>query len=121
MTTPNLASYLRSHRLKSGLTQRELAELVGIVAHHQVSLHERSVAIPSLLAALTYQVIFCAPVSELFPGMYESISANVEDRLQWIEKSLQDSTAKGRAAEIIARKLEWLWERKNPAAIESSL
>jgi transcriptional regulator with XRE-family HTH domain len=120
MNTPLMASYLRSHRLKSGLTQRELAELVGLIAHHQVSQHERSIAIPSLLAALSYQAIFGIPIIELFPGAYEAIRANVEDGLHRIEKTLQDSSVKGRAAEAIARKLEWLWERRNLPSIDLS-
>ena len=98
------------------MTQRELADLVGFIAHHQVSQHERAVAIPSLLAALAYQVMFATEISKMFPGAYEAIRVNIEDRLQRLEESPQESSAKGRAAEVIARKLEWLWERKNPAA-----
>ena len=98
------------------MTQRELANLVGHIAHHQVSQHERSRAIPSLLTALSYQAVFGVPITELFPGVYETIRANIEERLQRVEKTLQESTAKGRAAETIARKLEWLWERGNLVA-----
>lgn len=119
MATPPLASYLRSHRLKSGMNQRELAELVGLIAHHQVSLHERFVTFPSLMAALSYQAIFSVPVAELFPGLYEPILANIEMRLSDMEQQLRDSTAKGRSAEIIARKLEWLWARRNPETANS--
>lgn len=109
-----MASYLRSHRLKSGMSQRELAELIGLIADHQVSNHERSAAIPSLLVAFSYQVIFHIAVADLFPGIFETIRLNVEERLDQMERTLQDSSAKGRAAQDIARKLEWLAERKNP-------
>lgn len=113
-----MASYLRSHRLKSGMSQRELANLIALIGDHQVSNHERSTAIPSLLVAITYQVIFGIPITELFPGLYETIGLAVEERLAEMEKRLEDSTAKGRKAQVIARKLEWLWERRNPAAID---
>ena len=119
MATPPLASYLRSHRLKSGLNQRELAEIVGLIAHHQVSIHERTVAIPSLMAGLSYQAVFCVPVAELFPGLYDPLQMNIELRLSDMEKRLLDSTAKGRSAELIARKLEWLWARRNPQGADS--
>lgn len=112
MTTSSLASYLRSHRLKSGLTQRELADIIGLIARHQISTHERSTAIPSLLVALSYQVVFRIPVADLFPGLCGSIQDNVEQRLAEFERTLQDSTAKGRRAQLVARKLEWLCERK---------
>ena len=115
---PPLASYLRSHRLKSGMTQRELAELVGFIAHHQVSNHEQFSTIPTLLVALSYQAVFCIPVAELFPGLFETVRQNVEDRLLTLEKTLQDRAAKGRKAKVIARKLEWMARRRNPAAID---
>lgn len=100
------------------MSQRELAELTGLIAHHQVSNHERSTALPTLLVALSYEAIFRVPVAEMFPGLYEAIKLNVEERLSQIEEKLQDSSVKGRAAQAIARRLEWFWERRNPAAID---
>jgi DNA-binding XRE family transcriptional regulator len=108
-----MTSYLRPHRLKSGLTQRELAELIGIIAHHQVSIHERSVVVPSLLVAFSYHIVFSVPIDELFPGLYETVKQNVEERLAEFENALGESDARGREAKAVARKLEWLWERKN--------
>jgi transcriptional regulator with XRE-family HTH domain len=113
-----MASYLRSNRLKSGMSQRDLAELVGIVSHQQVSQHERSTAIPSLIAALAYQFVFGVTATELFPSSVENIKRNVEERLSRMKDKLQDSTAKGRKAQKIARTLEWFWERENPGAID---
>ena len=100
------------------MSQRELAELVGLIARHQISMHERSAAFPSLLVALSYQAVFGVSIAELFPGLYDTVRLNIDERLAELEKMLQDSTAKGRKARIVARKLEWLWERKNPAAID---
>lgn len=114
-----MASYLRTHRMKAGMNQRELAELVGIIAQHQISTHERSVALPSLIAALSYQAIFCVSIAELFPGLYEPIQMNIEERLSELEMRLRESTAKGRSAQAIARKLEWLWARKNQPTADS--
>jgi transcriptional regulator with XRE-family HTH domain len=102
-----MASYLRSHRLKSGMSQRELAYLVGILSHQQVSQHERSTAVPSLIAAVAYQFVFGTPITELFPGLVESVKLNVDERLYRMQKELQDTTAKGREAQKIARTLEW--------------
>jgi transcriptional regulator with XRE-family HTH domain len=114
MTTQILANYLRSHRMRSGLTQRELADLMGLIAHHQVSQHERSFAIPSFLAALSYEAVFRVPAAELFPGSFQTISRNIEERLAEMERRLESSTPTGHAAQITARKLEWLCERRNP-------
>jgi DNA-binding XRE family transcriptional regulator len=112
MPVSELTNYLRSHRMRSGLSQRELAELVGFIADHQVSKHERSAAIPSLLIALSYSVVFLIPLEQLLPGIAETIQLNVENRLEEMEKKLNEGPAKGRKAQAIARKLEWLSERR---------
>jgi DNA-binding XRE family transcriptional regulator len=108
------ASYLRSHRKQSGLSQRELAQLLGYPNQGQVSRHERVACLPPFLIALSYQAIFRIPVSEIFPGVYESTKQVIEERLVKMENDLQQRSAKGRNAAMIARKLEWLWERQNP-------
>ncbi len=116
MTIEQIANYLRSHRRKSGLSQRELAHIVGYITQAPVSEHERSVAIPALLIALSYEIVFRVPISELFPALYRTVETNVEEQLTSIEMELQESSAKGRRAAYVARKLEWLWERRNPDA-----
>jgi transcriptional regulator with XRE-family HTH domain len=113
MTTESIACRLRTLRRKSGLSQIELAQLLGFVSEVPVSRHERSETVPNLLTALGYEVIFRVPVSELFPGLYRSVETVIEERLAVLEEELQQSTAKGRNAAPVARKLEFSWERKN--------
>lgn len=113
MTTPRAASYLRTHRRKYGLSQSDLADILGLINEHQVSRHERSLTLPLLLTAIGYEIIFQVPVAELFPGIYETVRSNIEKRLDEIEEQLHQSSVKGRQAILIARKLEWLWERRN--------
>jgi DNA-binding XRE family transcriptional regulator len=113
MTVEQISNYLRSHRRKSGLSQRELAHIVGYDTQAPVSEHERSVAIPALLIALSYEVVFRVPLSELFPALYRTVEVNIEEQLTRMEDELQQSSAKGHRAAYIARKLEWLWERRN--------
>jgi transcriptional regulator with XRE-family HTH domain len=115
-----MANYLRSHRLKSGFSRRELAEIVGLLTETQVGRHERLHTIPSLMAALSYQAVFRVSVAELFPGIYETVAQGIEERLLAIESTLQDSSARARGAHITARKLEWLNERKDPAPHDST-
>jgi transcriptional regulator with XRE-family HTH domain len=114
MTSSSVGTYLRFLRRKSGLTQRQLAQVLGTVTRNQVSRHERSVAAPSLIAALGYQTIFHQPISEIFPGLYHTVAAGVEERLEQFEHELGKSNIKGRAAMPIARRLEWLAERRTP-------
>jgi len=66
-----------------------------------------------------YQVVFQMPASEIFPGLYHTIEAEVDERLMALEYELNKCTVKGRSAVPIARQLEWLWERKNPESAET--
>lgn len=115
-----LASKLRTHRLKSGFSRHELAEIVGLFKVTQVGRHERSASLPSLMAALSYQVIFRIPITELFPGLYETIAQGIEIRLAALEQSLENSSARGNRANIIATKLVWLNERKSSYITDSN-
>lgn len=117
MAPNSVGTYLRFLRRKSGLSQRELAGILGGVTASQVSRHERSVALPSLLAALGYQVVFQTPVSDIFPGLYFTVESAIEERLRALEGHLGNSTAKGRSALPIARRLEWLSERKDVESV----
>jgi hypothetical protein len=105
--------------MRSGLSQRELAEIVGFIADHQISRHERSIAIPSLLAGLSYSAIFLVPMEQLLPGVTETIRLNVEDRLARMEGKLNESFVKGRRAQAVARKLVWLHERRTLGPVDA--
>jgi DNA-binding XRE family transcriptional regulator len=113
MAQKKLASHLRSHRKKSGLSQLELAGLIGYLSEDAVMRHEQVASIPSLTIALAYEAIFRVPVSRLFPGVYEAVEERVDVRLAAMERRLQEKSAKDRDASAAARKLEWLWARRN--------
>jgi transposase len=102
------------------MSQRELAELIGFITGYQVSRHERSVVIPSLLAALSYEAVFCIPVADLFPGVFATIQRNVESRISELGNALHDVPAKGRQAQVNTRKQQWLCERLNRIAVEQT-
>jgi hypothetical protein len=63
--------------------------------------------------ALAYEALYRVPVAQIFPGVYESRKQEVEARLAKLVEALHQCTAKGRAGTMIARKLEWMWERVN--------
>lgn len=68
-------SLLRVHRKRSGLSQRELANLLGYRNAAVVSRLERGRCSPRLWQFLALEVIFGGSLSELFPPLF----ANVED------------------------------------------
>lgn len=69
--------YLRTHRRLWGLTQKDLADLIGSVSSAQISRLENSKRAPRIECALACQVIFGIPPSAMFPDAY----ASIEDRV----------------------------------------
>jgi transcriptional regulator with XRE-family HTH domain len=113
MKDRELENYLRSHRRKSGLSQRQLGQLLGYDNEVQVSRHERFEAVPPLDSALGYHIVFRVPIAVLFPRIYEDVREAVEMRLGQLEFSLQGSAVRGREAETIAQILMWMTNRRN--------
>jgi transcriptional regulator with XRE-family HTH domain len=113
MTSDPHAAHLRSLRKRSGLSQKELALTLGFRSGAPISRHERSESVPDLLTAFGYEAIFRVPISELFPGLYQTVAVAIEERLAKMEDELHQSAAKGRAAVPIAHKLEFFHERRN--------
>jgi DNA-binding XRE family transcriptional regulator len=108
-----LANYLRAHRRKTGLTQHDLARVLGYENRDAISRHERLESMPSLLIALSYEVLYRVPVSEIFAGLAETVEFNVETQLAQFETYLGEQSAGSSRAVAIARKLEWLSERRS--------
>ena len=78
----------------------------------EVSRHERSVCAPSLAVALSYEVVFQVPTSDLFPEIHDNVTHMIESRLAALEDELWKRSATDRGANVAAKKLTWLTERK---------
>jgi DNA-binding XRE family transcriptional regulator len=113
MKQPHLASRVRSYRKRAGLSQKDLARVVGLT-EDQISRHERFGIVPPLAVAFSYEAAFGVAVRDLYPRLYADIGQRVEAKLMAMEMELQETTAKGRQASRVARKLEWCCERKKP-------
>lgn len=95
-----------------------MARILGCVTAYQVSRHEHSATPPNAPTVFGYQVLFQEPAADIFPGLFDSIQSRVNERLVEFEDELHDSTAKGSAAVLIARRLEWLCARKGLESAE---
>lgn len=84
-----LSNYLLSNRKRLGLSQDEVAFLLGTRSGAKTNRHERFVREPNLAAALAYQVIFQKPVSELFGGLYEKIEKLIAVRAKVLAHRIQ--------------------------------
>jgi transcriptional regulator with XRE-family HTH domain len=83
-----LANYLLTHRKRSGFTQEELAYLLGCKHRSKVSHYERGPRTPSLVGLIGYEVVFRAPVRDLFKGTYASLHADIRARAIRLHKRL---------------------------------
>jgi len=107
-----LPNYIRAYRKRIGLSQRELGQALGYAEEGSVGRHETFQAVPPLATAIGYAIIFQAPVSEIFAGLWDEVAEHVQGRLAKLETSLGQKNARDRNANTIARKLTWLTERR---------
>ena len=73
MPDHKLPHYLRSHRMRLGLSQAELAFLLGCRSGAKVSRYERFVRRPNVEAMFACAVVFGKCAREIFPGMFEIV------------------------------------------------
>lgn len=112
-TTQNrLVNDIRIHRRKTGLTQRDVGEVLGYLTEGPVARHEDGRGLPSLRIAIGYEMIFGVSVSEIFAGVRDDVALLIERRLAQLEERLGQHSARDRDAMAIARKLTWLYEWK---------
>jgi DNA-binding XRE family transcriptional regulator len=104
-----LPNYIRAERRKAGLSQREIGLILGYNSEKSVSKHELNSAMPPLLIALAYSVLFEKEVSELFGGLQNGVASVVEKRIGDLENNLvaQWDSGKDRSA-AAQHKLEWI-------------
>jgi transcriptional regulator with XRE-family HTH domain len=112
MSQKRVVSHVYTHRKRNNLTQRELAFLLGHRSPGRVSRHERGITVPSFAAALGYQAIFGTSVPELFPALHDDIARNVAARFGDLESVLGEKSLNDPDAEVTARKLQFIAERK---------
>ena len=104
MATHTLQNYLRMYRKRSGLTQEDVAYLLGSRDGGKICRYERLTREPTLEAALGYEAIFNVPVRELFAGVFAEVEKRVIRRIGHLGRKLQTQ----RQTRMSARKLESL-------------
>jgi transcriptional regulator with XRE-family HTH domain len=117
MSPRKLPNYLRTYRRRSGLSQPELAFLVGCHNAQQISRFERCHRLPSYHTILAYKVVFQIPTSELFGGEYQRIERAVRLRARVLAKRLANGSpdaATIRKLEVLTKVIEAPDKRPHP-------
>jgi transcriptional regulator with XRE-family HTH domain len=80
MASSQLPNYLRTHRKRLGLSQDDVAYLLGAESGAKTSRYERFAREPGFRTALACEAVFQKPIRELFAGLYEQIEREVAER-----------------------------------------
>ena len=104
MPSRQFPNHLRSARKHSGLSQEEVAFLLGGHNGGKVSRYEQFNRMPALETACAYEALFGIPVSRLFAGIFEKACRKLAKRAQLLANELDS----GAPDVITARKLAML-------------
>jgi transcriptional regulator with XRE-family HTH domain len=88
-----LPNYLSMHRKRAGLSQDDVAFLLGCQHGTLVSRYERARRQPTLETALSYEAILGVPARELFAGAFEKVEQRTGKRAQLLARRLSRRTA----------------------------
>lgn len=103
-----LGNYIAALRKQAGLSQLQLARLVGYRDRSAVASHERHLSLPPLVIAIAYSMVFRKPVSEIFAGLADVVEHAVEAELTKLEQELNQPKA---PSEAKAKALRWASDR----------
>lgn len=108
-------AFIRAHRRKWGLTQVELARLIGFASRSAVSRMERAKRPPATETIIACGIIFGLDIPELFPSLHEEIEQEVLASAVALNKKLarlSDSAAL-RKRKLLEEILERIRNRKH--------
>ena len=83
---------LRTHRRIWGLSQRELAALLGMESRAHISRIEHGKRTPSMETALACSTLFGVPLGTLFPQVAIEIEERLRERLSRFSKGPMETT-----------------------------
>lgn len=102
MSSHKLPNYLRAYRKRAGLSQEEVAFLLGVRSGAKVCRYERLGRQPRLRTVIAYEIIFRATGRELFGGLYQTVEREVAARAAVLRYKL----TRGNQDRVTTRKLE---------------
>lgn len=86
---PEAMNYLRTHRLKTALTQAEVAIVVGVGSGANVSRHESGDRMPDLNKILAYAVLYDVSVADLFAEEAQVVETEIRSRARGLARRLR--------------------------------
>ena len=114
MALLQLDNYIATYRKRSGLTQQEVAMLLGARSGTEISRFESNRRTPALRTALALGIIFQVEMDRLYAGKRERLRRQIERRVRRFHSRLlnDQETPKGRPSAERKAKLRWLATRQ---------
>ena len=79
-------NYLRLYRKKNGLSQKEVAYLIGHKTTNSISNYERGNKLPQLTNLLKLEIIYRTPAAFLFHEQYQELRKKIREKEQRLQK-----------------------------------
>ena len=92
----NVSYPLRNHRKTWGLSQKDLAGLLGFETAAQISRIEQGKRTPGLETALAYTALFGVSLPELFPQLAVEIEDKLKERAARLQQGSPHTTNRSR-------------------------
>ena len=110
---------LRTHRRTWGLSQQELAEILGFESPTQVSRIEHGKRVPRIEIALACSTLFGVSLDELFPQLAAEIEEKLRKRISQLREGVFHSTTPLhlRKRELLDQALERARDESNSARL----
>ncbi|MGH7711701.1 MAG: helix-turn-helix transcriptional regulator [Gemmatimonadaceae bacterium] len=112
-----LPNYLRAYRVRAGLSQEEMAYLLGLSGGPKISKYEMGRRMPDIRTLIAYERVLGVPVSELYAGLHNQVDRETRRRA----RTLAERVAKTAQQSGRAYKLAGLAAIARPVAGESDL
>ena len=87
----SLHNYLRTYRKRAGLSQAEVAFLLGCHSGAKVSRYEHAARRPSLETVFAYEVILHTALRDLFAGLYRDVERQTRKRARQLLRKLESA------------------------------
>ena len=84
-----LPNYLRTYRKRCGLSQDDIAFLLGMGDSTQLGRYERFTSEPTIRAAIACEIIFKVPMTELFAGVFRLVQRQTAVRAARLLRRLE--------------------------------
>jgi transcriptional regulator with XRE-family HTH domain len=101
-----LPIYLRTYRKRTGLTQAEVAYVVGI-SRSDLWRYETSRREPSLRVLLALQVLYRIPIRKLFAGLFLQCRGTTLRRLRFLRAELL-ANGNHKKSRLHSQKMGWI-------------